>query len=449
MYRTNDVIDGKYRVDGLCSDSGGMGEILFVTPLGPDPEFRVVLKYCRDTNDESLNRFRREVRLLASFKGNSKVVQIVDHNLDQDPPYFVMKFYPDGDLSRLGGRFRSSFEHQETYVLQMIDCIQELHSRNEFHRDIKPQNFLMEDDHLLVSDFGLTTEIGSNTAFTRSSAYWGTPGFIPPEFLNGGFKHADAAGDIYMLGKTIYALLTGKSPMYLISDDVSPPLFHIIDRCCSVAKTSRYQSLPELRQSVVAAYDVLLGRAGGLGRVKQQLSAIHDRFEQAREFNPSDLTEFVEQLGLLEARDQIQVCREIPDALFPMFGFGMPQASLGRFLSIYERLVEDREYSWSYAETIAGNMRAIFNSDSVFADEKAHALDLAIRAATYMNRFAAMDVCNSMIKSVRDEVIGLRIVSVLLAHRDTFIARIESSECQSDSVRNTLHQIQQNQSGTV
>jgi serine/threonine protein kinase len=447
MYDTSEIIDGKYRVDGLCSDTGGMGEILFVTALAADPGFRVVLKYCRDANEESLSRFRREVRLVASFKGNSKVVQIVDHNLDQDPPYFVMKYYPDGDLSRLGPKFRSSVTLQENYLLQMIDCVQELHSRNEFHRDIKPQNFLVENDQLLVSDFGLTTEIGSNTAFTRSSAYWGTPGFIPPEFLAGGFKHADAAGDIYMLGKTLYALLTDKSPMYLIPDDVSAPLFHIIDRCCSVAKTSRYQSLSELRQSVVAAYDVLLARAGGLGKVKQQLSAIYDRFEKAREFNAGELSEFVEQLGLLEERDQIQVCREVPDSLFPVMGVGLTQAPLARFLTVYERLVESQDYSWSYAETVAGNMRAIFNSESVLATEKAQALDLAIRSATYMNRFAAMNICTAMVKSVRDEMIGLRIASVLQAHKDTFIARIEPSECQSDSVRNMLRQLHQNQSG--
>src|SRR5579863_7160273 len=108
MFSVGDVIGNKYRVDGVCSTSGGMGTILFVTPLQTQHAFNVVLKYCKDTNEEPLKRFRREVRLLASFEGNSKVVQIVDQDLDHDPPYFVMKHYPDGDLSGLAEQLKAS-----------------------------------------------------------------------------------------------------------------------------------------------------------------------------------------------------------------------------------------------------------------------------------------------------------------------------------------------------
>lgn len=192
MFRIGDIVDGKFRVDGVCSESGGMGIILHVTPVLKPLQHRVVLKYCRGNDEEQLRRFRREARLMASFEGNSKVAQIVEHNVDHDPPYYVMRYYTDGDVSRLAPTLQSSYEMQEQCFLQMIDCVQEPHSRNEFHRDIKPANFLLDGHQILVSDFGLTTEIGSNTAFTRSSVYWGTHGFIPPEFLDGGFKHADA-----------------------------------------------------------------------------------------------------------------------------------------------------------------------------------------------------------------------------------------------------------------
>ena len=96
---------------------------------------------------------------------------------------------------------------QEYWFTRMIDCVSELHQNDIIHRDIKPQNFLIDGEGLVVSDFGLTTEIGSSTAFTQSSAWWGTHGYIPPEFMAGGFKNADATGDIFMIGKTIYCLL--------------------------------------------------------------------------------------------------------------------------------------------------------------------------------------------------------------------------------------------------
>src|SRR5260370_34705896 len=132
MFDPGDIIDGKYRVDSLCSDAGGMGTILFVTPVKKKLGFNVVLKYCKGNDEEQLKRFRREVRLLATFKGNTRVVQIVDENLDHDPPYFVMRHYLDGDLSTQAEVLRGDYEAQERCFLQMIDCIQELHARNKF-----------------------------------------------------------------------------------------------------------------------------------------------------------------------------------------------------------------------------------------------------------------------------------------------------------------------------
>ena len=129
--------------------------------LRDPPGYPLVLKYCRETDDEQLRRFRREVRLLSEFRGNSRIVQIWDQNLESDPPYFVMRYYADGDLATKAGEIRSSYEVQERYFLRMIDCVQELHARDEFHRDLKPQNFLRDGDEPVVSDLGLSTEISS------------------------------------------------------------------------------------------------------------------------------------------------------------------------------------------------------------------------------------------------------------------------------------------------
>lgn len=442
MYDVDDIVDESYRVTGLCSDQGGMGVVLHVEALDNPPDYPLVLKYCRETEDEPLKRFRREVRLLGTFKGNSKVVQIHDKNLKHDPPYFVMRFYPDGDLVAHVDGIRRSLELQETKILQLIECVQQLHDRDEFHRDIKPQNFLVDGDDIVVSDFGLTTEIGSNTAFTRSSAYWGTHGYIPPEFLTGGFKHADAPGDIFMIGKTIYAVLTGRDPQYLVGDDIPSPIFHVIERCCAITKDQRYQSLAELKQSIVAAYDVVLGRAGGLGKAKQLLSSIVDRLEQSRKYSSEEILEFVEQLSLLEEDDQIHVCHEIPRQMYGVLGQAPVNEGLDGFLTIYEKLVEGQEYGWSYAETIALNMKKIFRSPDTSLIQKAKALELGVNAAEYMNRFAAMDTCKALITGVTDDELGLHVATVIENHREGFLGGIEPSECNCDAIRNKLRHIQ-------
>ena len=302
MFRIGELIDGKYQVTGICSESGGMGAVLFVNPAIPHP-FPLVLKYCRETADEHVQRFRRETRLLASYAGNSRIVTIVASNPDYDPPYVVMRYYPEGDLASAAPKIRSSHNYLEYIILQMIDGLHELHSRGHYHRDIKPQNFLLDGSTVVVSDFGLSTEIGSETAFTRSSAFWGSHGYIPPEFLSGGFKNADATGDIFMLGKTIYAIATGRDPLYIMQGELPAPIFHVIDRCCSINKQQRYQCLADVRQSVVAAFDVILNRGGGLGRAKQLLSSIEDRLAREQRYDPLQLRDFIE---VLEDHDDLQ-----------------------------------------------------------------------------------------------------------------------------------------------
>ena len=197
MFSIAEVVDGKYQVDGVCSDSGGMGGILYVTKLQEPPTFQLVLKFCRGTDENHVRRFRREVRLLLEFQDNSRVVKIVDHNLDGEIPYFVMRYYSDGDLQTMAPQLRNFEALQESTFLKMIDCVQELHSRNTFHRDIKPANFLRDGEHLVVSDLGLSSEFLSATAFTSSHAVWGTEGYLPPEFWNDGASETQTLRAIY------------------------------------------------------------------------------------------------------------------------------------------------------------------------------------------------------------------------------------------------------------
>jgi hypothetical protein len=106
-------------------------------------------------------------------------------------------------------------------------------------------------------------------------------------------------------------------------------------------------------------------------------------------------------------------------------------------------MVENEDYGWSYAETIASNMEAIFTGEEVHDHQKAVALDLAIDAASRMNRFAAMDTCRSMICSVSNDTLGMEVAGIILRNSHSFIENIELSECKSEAVRNALNSIKQ------
>jgi hypothetical protein len=258
---------------------------------------------------------------------------------------------------------------------------------------------------------------------------------LPPEYINGGFKDADAATDIFMLGKSFYAILSGRDPMYLVPDGLPLQLFAIFERCCAVAKASRYQSLASLKQSLTAAFDVLLGRAVGPGKVYGLLRSISDRLRASQQYSPDEVGQFIEELAILDENDQHQVCLELPKEAFSVLGQGPMQARLSKFVAIYRGMAEGATYSWSFAETIADNMKVLFDSAGTTPTDKAEALRVAIIAAVKQNRFAAMDTCKKMITSVGEPELGQRVHDVLLQHDTHFIRSIDQSQCQSPAVR--------------
>jgi serine/threonine protein kinase len=428
------TIDGKYVIQGPCSNAGGMGTLLFVTAVGTSGP-ALVLKLCKLTDEEMRNRFRREVRMMQQFAGSSYVVPILDANLDHDPPYFVMPHYEHGDLMGKAQQFRGNLVHVEQVFTRMIDCLSHLHERDVYHRDVKPQNFLLGGGSMVVSDLGLCTEHESPTGFTRSTQWAGTPGYMPPEFMNGGFKEADATSDMFMLGKSFYTILSGRDPMYLVADGIPPQLFPILERCCAINQSSRYPSLASLKQSLKSAFDVLLGRAVGPGKAYALMRAIGDKLRLSKQYSPVEVAEFVEELGHLSPGDQHQMCLELPTEAFLVLSQALVQSHLTQFIQIYRGMVENATYSWSFAEDIAKNMRVFFESNNAVASDKAEALRVAIIAAVRQNRFAAMETCKALIVGAEDAELGQRVHDILIAHDTHFIQHIDPAECRNAAVR--------------
>jgi serine/threonine protein kinase len=373
-----------------------------------------------------------------THSGNSKIVQIFDANIDSEPPYFVMKYYKDGDLTNLTADLVNNYELQENIFNKMISCLSEVHARNQFHRDVKPQNFLRDGDNIVVSDFGLSMEIGSHTQLTRSSMFWGTQGYLPPEYSDGGFKHASAQGDIFMLGKSFYSLLTKRNPIYLSSEGIPPPMYHVIERCCNYDREKRYETLADLKQNLKLVFDVLLSRGGVVGQINQLLSAINDKLEKEGQYFPDEVRGLIDKLSLLDDGDKKRIFMEIHKKIFIVVTQEEIKDKLPQFIDSYGVLVDSGDYGWGYAEIITDNMNIIFGDENLDAKIRGAALQLAITAAYKMNRFAAMDTCIAMVTSITDKEFGLVVSQIIQDNSNTFIADIEPSECKSDSIRQSL-----------
>lgn len=440
MFEIGSLVDNAYQVIQLCNDTGGMGTVVLVTHRGSQtPIF--ALKYCKLADEESRSRFRREVRVMQRFSGNSYVMQILGANLDHDPPYFLMPYFEHGDLAHRAVNIRNDPNVLEVYFNHMIDCIAQLHTQNIFHRDIKPQNFMHSGNRMVVSDLGLATEHGSSTAFTRQSSAWGTEGYCPPEYLDGGFKDADATVDIFMLGKTFYSVLTGRNPIYLREDGVAPTLFPVIQRCCAISRSSRYQSLSSLKQSLTAAFDVILGRAVGLTSAAGLQRSITDRLATNGNFDATEVASFIEALAMLEQAEKFQVCMAATQDLFRVIAVQTDSDLTAQFIQIYQGMAREATYAWHFAEEISTNMQILFNSPEVSAEAKSEALRTAIIAAIRQNRFAAMEICKKMIASASDPELAQRIHEVLIENNCSFIRAIELSTCKAPLIQKTIERL--------
>ena len=433
------IIDGKYKVINVLSTKGGMGTLLVVHAVA-DINSIFALKYCLATDSENLDRFRREVRIMQDFAGNSKVVQVADSNLGHTPPYFVMPVYTDGDLSTLSPQILNDKQSLERYMLAMADCVGELHLAGKHHRDIKPANFLRTQNGIVISDFGLGMDLMSQTGGTRTSQAFGTLGYAPPEFYHsGGFKNATVRSDIFMLGKAFYNFVTGHNPQFIDKSQIEKPLFYLIDRCCKQDPAERYQSVPELKQGIVSAFDIILGRMAPLGQAQAKFAEIVKLLEQ-RQYKTEDIKSFVGLAENLTPEELFSIIAKADEAFY--FVLSQLQHELKSYLELYHNAILSQQYlSFTYAELVADRMNIVFQT-CTDPDLRARALEIAIIHAVRNNRFAAMSTCSNMItRTPANDPAESAIVAVLQNATAAFVKNIEPTSCQNPVIANQIQRL--------
>ena len=439
MFDSGYIFDDRFQVDGLCNASGGMGTLLFVHDLKREYPQKLVLKYCNFEDDMYIRRFKREVRLLHSFADNPLVVKTIYSNTDSTIPFFIMEYHEKGDLTNQYEKLQINYNLQEQTFISMIRCIQVLHEKGIYHRDIKPSNFLLgSQDNIIVTDFGLGVELDSSTRQTKTAVSGGTRGYMPPEFHDGDFKYADARGDIYMLGKSFYELLTGKDPTYITTEGIHPAVFNVIEKACNLNKDRRFQSLKELDESLIVAYDVVLNRnIDFFTDILIKVQKVHNGSGTV-----SDIVSILKELPLLKDGDQEKICLNLELSFFENIIHPETNEYIDKFLEIYSNMVENASYTFSFAEVITNNMKIIFQSD-VEERIRAEALLIAIRSAHLMSRFNAMDTCQDMITSSMTNELGLFVSATILKSKADFLESIEASSCKNSHVVSAINAIKQ------
>ena len=158
-------------------------------------------------------RFTREAQTSAQLN-HAHIVPIYDVGEREGIAYFVMTLVTGGNLAALLAREpRQPIEEVRRLLCEIADALSYAHLRGVIHRDIKPDNILLDADtgRAIVTDFGIARAIEAGTRLTITGNALGTPGYMSPEQAVGE-REVDGRSDIYSLGVLAYQMVTGRLP---------------------------------------------------------------------------------------------------------------------------------------------------------------------------------------------------------------------------------------------
>lgn len=220
-----DMAVGRYRhIEKI--GSGGMGVVYKVVDL--KHQKIVAMKVLRDAlggNSKALDRFFREARIAASIH-HRNIVEIFDFNISSldGQSYICMELVDGPSLRELADKH---YENTVTttidfvteilyYTTQLFDALEATHIKGIVHRDIKPDNIMIDQaGQVKITDFGIVHV--DEATFTPTGAMLGTPRYMSPEQVTGG--RVDGRSDIYSVGILLFELLTGAPPF--VTGDIS------------------------------------------------------------------------------------------------------------------------------------------------------------------------------------------------------------------------------------
>ncbi len=204
------VFAGRYEILGILG-VGGMGRVYKVRDRELDKT--IALKTILGESDsESVQRFKHEL-VLARKITHKNVIRIFDLGEAEGVKYFTME-YIEGDSLKAFVRKRGKIPSAEAVEIsrQVLGALQEAHAQGVVHRDLKPQNIMMDGQRVAhLMDFGIARST-ETTGMTATGAVVGTPDYMSPEQVKG--EKAGPQSDIFSFGVILYEMLTGDTPYH-------------------------------------------------------------------------------------------------------------------------------------------------------------------------------------------------------------------------------------------
>ena len=242
MLSKGQKINDRYEIVKSIGE-GGMANVYLANDTILDRKVAVkVLRGDLSSDDKFIRRFQREA-LSVSNLSHPNIVEVYDVGEEDGQHYIVMEYIEGKTLKQLLKK-RDSLTLTEVIdiMTQLTDGIAHAHESYIIHRDIKPQNIMIQDDgRIKITDFGIAMALNA-TQLTQTNSVMGSVHYLPPEQASG--KGTTVKSDIYSMGILMYELLTGTVP-FKGDNAVEIALKHMKDKIPSIRKQN-----PAIPQSV-------------------------------------------------------------------------------------------------------------------------------------------------------------------------------------------------------
>jgi eukaryotic-like serine/threonine-protein kinase len=290
------VLSGRYRLESKLG-SGGMSTVYLAEDKTLQRAVAVKVLHAEISDQpDQIERFRREARAVAQLS-HPNVVAVIDAGQDHGHPYIVFE-YIEGEtlkqrIDRLG---RLPLDESAAYAIEVGRGLATAHARNLVHRDVKPQNVLIDPEgRAKVTDFGIARSLEAK-GLTATGRVLGTTDYVAPEQAMG--QSIDARSDVYSLGVLLYEMLTGEVPFHAETQvgvamkhvneplpnvqsrrpEVSAALAAVVEAGTAKDPDDRYRSMAAMLRDLESALEVEVSRAGkATGEVTTVLDSVPPR----------------------------------------------------------------------------------------------------------------------------------------------------------------------------
>ena len=240
------VFDDRYEVLRKLG-SGGMADVYLAKDRVLGRQVALKVLSAQFANDhEFIERFRREASAAASLN-HPNVVQVYDKGEAEGTYYIAMEYLEGRSLKEIIVKYAPlSSDLVVSVSRQIVEALRYVHRRDIIHRDIKPQNILIDNEgRVTVTDFGIA-RAGGGASLTEVGTSVGTAHYLSPEQAQG--QPVEAASDLYSLGVVMYEMATGKLP-FEADNSVGIAMQHVHDT--PLPPRSLVPSIPDNLEAVI------------------------------------------------------------------------------------------------------------------------------------------------------------------------------------------------------